>query len=254
MTVTGNHEEHKENEKNAGRVFSLCSLWLCVLLVFSISTMCFAQKENSEEVSKFKVRYSNADYKFFPADNYLFVGTQNKLKITNTKGRKFEIKLTNGNVSKTDSTFTIEGLADFGTALLSVYEFDAKGKKKLVLNKPFTVVSFPAVKFGGVRCDSAMPTVMMAVGTLNVYYKNLNIKIPVSSFKMEFYENNKFTLDSSVNNRLSKKMLTYVQKLKPGSLIYLSDIKYKHPNGAEHTEPIYRAFIIDEDKVMKYGW
>jgi hypothetical protein len=249
-----NHEEHTRNERNAGKVFSMCSLWLCFLVVISIPKICFAQKPESDRIANFKVRYSNTDYKFFPADNYLFVGTTNKLKITNTKGRKFEIKLTNGKIARTDSVFTIDGLVDFGSTLLSVYEFDAKGKKKLVLNKPFTVVSFPIVKFGGVRCDSAMPALMMAVGTLNVYYKNLNIKIPVSSFKMEFYENEKFTLDSSISNRLSKKMLTYVQKLNPGSLIYLSDIKYKDPNGAEHTEPIYRAFIIDEDKVMKFGW
>ena len=230
-------------------------LRLALILMFSLPVLCAAQKTKRDSVTHFKVKYTNGDYKFFPADAYLFVGSKNRLKIINTKGKKFDVKLTNGSIKKTnDSLFTIEGLVDFGVTLLSVFETGAKGKKKLVLNKPFTVVSFPKVKFAGVACDSAMPAIMLAAGGLNIYYKNIGEKVPATSFKMEFYEKGKFTLDSSDNNRLSKKMLKYVEKLKPGSLVYLSAIKYKDPNGAEHTEPVYRVFIIDEGKAIKFTW
>ena len=244
----------KGKNKNlfAGPVYSM---WLFLFLFSCL--LSFAQKNTTiDSVVHFKVKYSNGDYKFFPADNYLFVGSQNKIKITNTKGKYFEVKLTNGSIKKIkgDSVYEIDGLVNMGNTLLSIYEKDVKGKKRIVLNKPFTVVAFPTVKFAGVRSDSAMPTIMLAAGSMYADYKSINKKIPVTSFKMEFYENEKFTLDSSLNNRLSKKMLAYVEKLKPGSLIYLTDIKYKTPNGGEKTEPIYRVFIIKEDEVLQFGW
>ncbi len=194
------------------------------------------------------------DYKFFPADAYLFVGAQNRLKITNNRNAKFEVKVTNGTVSRiNDSTIVIDGLTDFGNTLISVYETGAKDKKKLVVNKPYIVVSYPKVKLAGVACDSAMPAIQMAAGGMSVHYKSLGSKVPVTSFKMEYYEKDKFVLDSSNNNRLSKKMLAYVEKLKPGSLVYMTDIKYKDPNGGEHREPIYRVFIISDKDVLKFG-
>ncbi|HXB40492.1 MAG TPA: hypothetical protein VNZ49_08115 [Bacteroidia bacterium] len=225
---------------------------LFLLFLFSFSS--YAQVTKTDSVTHFKVKYSDDDYKFFPEDGYLFAGSKNKLKITNTRGVKFEVKLTNGSITKsTDSIFTIEGLSNFGVTLVSIFETDMNGKKKLALNKPFTVVSFPKVKFGGVACDSTMPALILAVGTMSVYYKSINKKVPVTSFKMEFYEKEKFVSDSSANNRLSKKMMAYVEKLKPGSLVYLSNIKYKDPNGAEHTEPVYRVFIIKDKEVFKFG-
>jgi hypothetical protein len=257
-----------ENLKHAGLCRNVRSRWLgnprgvvgfvragtLLFLFFLFSFSTYAQKTKTDSVTHYKVKFSNGDYKFFPEDGYLFIGSKNKLKITNTKVVKFEVKLTNGSITKSvDSVFTIEGLSNSGVTLLSVFETDANGKNKLVLNKPFTVVSFPKVKFGGVACDSAMPAFMLAVGTMSVYYKSINKKVPVTSFKMEFYENEKFVLDSSANNRLSKKMMAYVEKLKPGSLVYLSDIKYKDPNGAEHAEPIYRVFIIKDKEIVKFG-
>src|ERR1700756_1416856 len=47
-----------------------------------------------------KEKYSNNDYIFLPADNYLFEGGKNKIKITNTKGRPFEVKMVNGDIKK----------------------------------------------------------------------------------------------------------------------------------------------------------
>ncbi len=235
--------------------YARTDILLCLIFFFIIpSPACIAQKTKTDSITTFKVRYSNGDYKFFPEDGYLFTGSKNKLRITNTKGEKFEVKITNGSISKSaDSTFVIQGLTNYGVTLVSIFETDAKGKKKLVLNKPFTVVSFPKVKFGGVASDSAMSALMLAVGTMSVYYKSIKTKVPVTGFKMEFYEKEKFILDSSVNNRLSKKMLAYVEKLKPGSLVYITDIKYKDQNGAEHTEPVYRVFIIKDKEIIKFG-
>lgn len=225
-----------------------------LLFLFLLSYLpSYSQKPDS--VTHFKVKYVTGDYKFFPADGYLFVGSKNKLRITNSRNSRFEVKLTNGSISKTnDSCFVIESLVNMGVTLISIFETDEKGKKKLVVNKPFTVVSFPKVKFANVACDSAMPALSLATGTMGVHYKSIGKKVPVTSFKMEFYEKDKFVLDSSVNNRLSKKMLAYVEKLKPGSLVYLSQIKYKDPNGAEHTDPIYRVFIIKENNTIKFGF
>ena len=252
-----NHKEkNKVVEKREAQSLTnlLCSLWVCLLII--IASTCFAQQKiNSDSVIHYKVKYSNNDYVFLPADNYLFVGGKNKITITNTKGKPFEVKLINGNIKKIqgDSVFEIEGLVNMGKALLSIYETDANGKRKPVLNKPYSVITYPIVKFGGVASDSAMPVIMLAAGGMYANYKSLNTKVPVTGFKMEFYENGKFTLDSSLNNRLSKKMLAYVGKLKPGSMVYFTEIKYKNPNGSEETAPIFRVFIIKQKDVTSFG-
>jgi len=258
----------KENKQGNARytrrikdLYSLCELCAVfsprALRLFSLFVcmgfLTFAQKTKKDSITHFKVKYITGDYKFTPADGYLFVGSKNKLKITNSRNSKFEVKVTNGKISKTnDSLFVIENLVNMGVTLVSIFEKDAKGKKKLVVNKPFTVVSFPQARFSGVACDSAMPALSLAAGTMSIYYKSTRQKVPVNGFKMEFYENDKFILDSSNNNRLSKKMLAYVEKLKPGSLVYLSEIKYNDPNGNPHIEPVYRVFIIKEGQI-KFG-
>lgn len=227
----------------------------CFYFLIFLSLTAFSQtKQFTDSVTHFKVKYTNADYTFFPADGYFFVNSKNKIRITNSRRTSFEIKLTNGAVTKiNDSTFVIESLANMGSTLVSVFETDANGKKKLVANKPFTVVSYPKVKLAGVGCDSAAPAIKLAAGSLNVYYKSINTKVPVTGFTMELYQKEKFTLDSSGNNRLTKKMLAYLEKLKPGSLLYLSNIKYKDPNGNEQAEPVYRVFIIKENGVVGFG-
>ncbi|HKC68011.1 MAG TPA: GldM family protein [Bacteroidia bacterium] len=140
-----------------------------------------------------------------------------------------------------------------GKALLSIYETELNGVKKIVLNKPYSVITYPIIKFGGVASDSAMPAIMLAASGMYVHYNSLNTKIPVTGFKMEFYENGKFTLDSSLNNRLSKKMLAYVGKLKPGSMVYFTGIKYKNPKGVEEIAPIFRVFIIKQKNSTGFG-
>lgn len=235
--------------------FPLCSLWLFSLFVIISTAVTAQQKTKPDSITHYKVKFSNGDYKFTPADGYLFLRTKNRIKITNTKGKPFAAKLVGGNISKVigDSIFEIDGLIKPGNVLICLYEKDAKGKDKPVLNKPVTVVPYPKAKFAGVACDSAMPAIQLAMGTFNIHYDALKMKVPVTSFKMEFYDKGKFTLDSSNNNKLSKKMLQYVEKLKPGSLVYLSDIKYKDPNGKIQSEAVYRAFIIKEKPVIKFG-
>lgn len=225
-----------------------------ILSLLFLTVVAKAQTSKTDSIAKFKVKFTNGDYRFLPADGYFFTGAKNKLRITNSRNARFEVKITNGKlVQDNDSMFVIDNLVNMGVTLVSVFEIGSKNKKKIVVNKPFTVVSFPKVRFGNVVCDSAMPALMMTVDGLNVHYKDIRKKVPATSFKMEFYENDKFILDSSTNNRLSKKMLAYVSKLKPGSLVYLSDIKYKDPNGTEHKEPVYRVFIIPEEKNVKFG-
>lgn len=225
------------------------------LALFAFSLSCIAQKIKVDSISKFRVRPFSSEYQITPADGYLFKSSKNKLKIVNSTKRKFEVKMIGGAIKKcgNDSFFEVDGLTKTGNALLCIYETDARGKKRLVLNKPMSVIPYPKAKFGGVACDSAISALRLATGTFNVHYTGLKIKVPVTSFKMELYEQGKFTLDSSSSNRLSKKMLAYVEKLKPGSIVYLTDIRYKDPNGNEHTERVFRAFIIPDNKILKFG-
>jgi hypothetical protein len=229
--------------------------YFLLLFILPFSFSAFSQKKQvADSVVHFKVRYNTADYIFFPADGYLFVSSKNKICIANSRHIPFEVKITNGTITKTsDSTFVIGGLVNMGSTLVSVFETDAGGKKKLVANRPYTVVSYPKIKFAGVACDSAAPAIRLAAGSLYVHYKSINQKVPVTGFKMEFYEKERFTLDSSGTNRLTKKMLAYLEKLKPGSLLYLSNIKYKDPNGNEQTDPVYRVFIIKENNQVRFG-
>jgi hypothetical protein len=230
------------------------SLRLMICLLLCLPALCRAQKLKKDSVTHFRVKYLTGDYTFTPADGYLFAGSKNRLRICNSRKAKFEVKASNGKVTRVnDSTFVIEGLATTGATLLSCFEPETGGKKKLVVNKPFTVVPYPRVKFAGVACDSAMPAIMLAAGSMGVYYKSIGKKMPVTGFKMEMFEKGKFTLDSTSGNRLSKKMLDYVSKIKPGSLVYLSDVHYKDPNGNEHTEPVFRVFIVPDKAVLKFG-
>lgn len=214
-----------------------------------------AQESKKDTISKFTVRTARTDYRFTPADSYLFTGCRNKLKITNAGKRKFEVRIVGAAIKKcgNDSMFEIDGFVKPGNALLCIYETDANGKKKAVLNKPVSVVPYPKARFGGVACDSAMSALRLATSTFNIHYPALKMKVPVTSFKMELYENGKFTLDSATGNRLNKKMLVYLEKLKPGSIVYFTDIRYKDPNGNKHTEGVFRVFIIPENKTLKFG-
>jgi|ERR1700756_1687925 len=79
--------------------YPLCFLW--TYLFTTMSYNCLAQQKiNPDSVTHYKVKYSNNDYIFLPADNYLFEGGKNKIKITNTKGRPFEVKMVNGDIKK----------------------------------------------------------------------------------------------------------------------------------------------------------
>lgn len=228
---------------------------LALLALLAPGLPSVAQKTKKDTISKFTVRSASSDYRFTPADGYLFAGSKNRLKITNDGKRKFEVRIVGATIKKAgnDSMFEIDGFIKPGNTLLCIYETGAKRKKKAVLNKPISVIAYPKARFGGVRCDSAISALRLATSTFSVHYPALKMKVPVTSFKMELYEKGRFTLDSSSGNRLSKKMLAYVEKLKPGSIVYLTDIRYKDPNGNEHTETVFRAFIIPDNKTLKFG-
>ena len=63
----------------------------------------------------------------------------------------------------------------------------------------------------------------------------------------EVYEDKKFITLTSITGRLSPKMLQYLSSLKPGSLLYFKDFEYSTSDGAIKTEPVFRAFLIEDD-------
>ncbi|MEO6303093.1 MAG: hypothetical protein ABIP51_07955, partial [Bacteroidia bacterium] len=188
-------------------------------------------------------------------DNYLFIGYDNHIKVlANPKATPFTCGITNGKVTTlTDSTFVIKNLLPV-TTLLSVYVKDKNGKPKLALNKPYAYVPFPTIKISGVKCDSAITRLMLAAGTFYAEFKNIG-KFQVKSFKMDMYINKEFVQDSSSTGRLTKKMLEYISSSKSGSLLYFKDLKFGTADGVPKTEPIYRVFLIDDNKsALKFGF
>ena len=221
-------------------------LTLAFILLVSF---CNAQKDTSK-VLHYVVKGSSASYKIFPEDNYLFVGCKNKVKITALGNNKnFEVKITNGNINNTDndSIYYIKDLVP-GTALLSIYAVGKNKVKKLVLNKQYKVIDYPKLSYSGYYCDSAITRLMLMAGSLYTVYEKNSARIEVKSFKMEIIENDDFITDSTSNNRLSKKMRNYLEKMSPGSIIYIKDVKYHLADGTIKTEPIFRLFIDRDEK------
>lgn len=220
------------------------------LLIFPL--LSFSQKDSLAKPSKFIV--SSIDFTIFPSDNYLFIGSDNHIKITpSIKGVKFSCKITNGKITMLkDSTFVITNALPVNT-LLSIYTKDVNGKEHLALTKIYNYVPFPSVKISGVRSDSAITRLMLAVGAFYADFKGIG-KVPIRSFKMEMMVGNQFVKDSSSTGQLTKKMLQYISTIKPGTILYFSDLKYKTSDGKYKTEPIYRVFIIpDEPNPIQFG-
>src|SRR5687768_8231494 len=71
-----------------------------ILFLFLFLSGLFAYSQKADTITKFKVKYITGDYRFFPADGYLFAGNKNKLQITNSRNARFEVKLTNGSAQK----------------------------------------------------------------------------------------------------------------------------------------------------------
>ncbi len=213
---------------------------------------CLAQKDST--VLKYQVKANKGAYRFYPDDAYFFAGCRNRIKITNIKGVKnFEVTLSNGTLTRRDSFFYINSPIG-GKSLLSIYEIGAGGKKKLVRNKEYEVIPYPNIELNGVKCDSAMGKLMMMGGRMYARYKKTNEVIPVSSFKMDLMENNKFVSDSSANDRLTQKMRDYVNSLPGGSLVYIKDIRYRKPDGSMESVAVLRLFVFEDDRPLKYGF
>ena len=215
-------------------------------------TFCFvvSMGQSTEgEILKYQVKGSSSQYDIFPKDSYLFQNCKNKIKITSLgKNKIADVKITNGTITKSDSdsTYIISGLTK-GMALLSIYEKGKDGKNKVALNKEYSVVPYPKLNYNGTKCDSAITRLMLIGGRFYAIY-NKKIIIPVKGFTMEILENNKFIEDTSLSNVVTNKMRIYVKDLKPGSIIYLKNIKHTAPNGHDVVDPIFRVFIGPDEK------
>jgi hypothetical protein len=213
-----------------------------------------AQKDTTK-IPEFKVQGKLSGYDIFPSDNYLFLRNRNTIRITpKQKGTVFEVKVTNGTITKTkeEGVYIIENLVP-AEVLLSIYEKKKDGKAKLVMNKPYTVIPFPIIKIAGVKCDSAISRIQLAAGTFNGEYKGSKQKVKVKGFKMECFKDGKFYEDSSSTGRLSPTMLDYTSKLKPGSMIYFKEFKIMGSDGSVKIIPIYRVFITEDLIPNKIG-
>lgn len=224
--------------------FKLSLMLLCIF----IAGFCLAQ-EDSTRVLQYQVTGDKSNkYSIFPLDDYLFVGCNNKIKITaNDLNELVEVRISNGKIVKNekDGSYIISGLIG-GIAMLSLYEKDKKGNEIVVKNKRYTVINYPQLNLGGTKCDSVISRILLCGGLFFAEFKDKQYKSPVLSFKMDMYRQNKFSQDSSNTNKLSADMRAYVSGLSAGAIVYLTDIKFKHIDGSIKTEPIFRLFIGNE--------
>jgi hypothetical protein len=226
------------------------------LLIFGFFLSCFCRSQNdTTKVAEFKVQGKVTGYDIFPSDSYLFLRNKNKIKIApKQKGTEFEVKITNGKITKgtEEGVYFVEDLLPTGV-LLSIYERKKDKSLKLVMNKPYTVIPFPIVKIAGVKCDSAISRIQLAAGTFYGEYKSSIHKVKINGFKMECFKDGKFYEDSSATGRLTPSMLQYVSKLKPGSMIFFKDFRFTGSDGAVKYIPVFRVFITEDVIPTKIG-
>jgi hypothetical protein len=222
--------------------------------VIFISTLSYAQKDST--TLKYKVKAPKSAYEIFPLDNYLFSECPNKIKIVSRSGGKIaEVKINAGMLSKTknDSIYIIDNLIG-EKMLLSVYALTKDGKKKIVLNKQYTIVPYPKLQFGGVKSDSAIIKPLLAGGKMSVEYEGFNSYSKIVSFKMDILSEGKFIQDSSSTDRLTQKMRDYIKTMREGSIAYFKDVKYVNAKGRVQNVPIFRLFVIEDEKTYLLGF
>jgi hypothetical protein len=158
-------------------------------------------QKDTAKIPEFKVQGKVTGYEIFPSDSYLFLCNKNKIKITpKQKGTEFEVKITNGKLTKgtEEGVYFIEALRP-APALLSIYEKKKDKSLKLAMNKPYTVIPFPIVKIAGVKCDSAISRIQLAAGNFYGEYKSSVQKIKVNGFKMECFKGLKWSVSRMEN-------------------------------------------------------
>ncbi len=217
-----------------------------LFLIFSFFSInsCFVVAQKTP-VATFKI--SSTNFSIFPREQYVYVGLENRIKITSKpRGIPFVCKISNGKLKKiNDSIYIISSPLPIQT-LLSICRVDSKGKEHVITTKYYDFIPFPIIKFMGIKSDSATNRMGLAMGNFQVEYKGKG-KIPVKSFKIEIYSNSKTYIDSTQGNRLSKRMLQETYKLRPGMVVTFSDFRYQAPDGSLQTEPFFRMFIIADD-------
>ena len=208
---------------------------------------------NSNNVAEYHVNADNSNYIFYPNDSYFFAGThRNKIKITQ-KGvaKKIEVSVNNGKITKlSDSVFVVSALKP-GTAMLSIYELTKDNKKKIVKNKEYSVFDYPNMSINGVKCDSFISKILLAGGIIKAFAEIENKKtyLKVLGFKMEIYNAAKgFSLDSSITDKLTSTMRKYVSSINDGGIFYIREIKYSFPDGTTGVIPMYRVFLVKDDR------
>lgn len=216
---------------------------IIILAALSINTFIIYSQKTS--VTTFKISATNIS--IFPREQFVYVGLENRIKVScKPKGIPFSCKVSNGKLKKiNDSVFVISSPLPIQT-LLSIYQVDSKGKEHVISTKIYDFIPFPIVRFMGIKSDSATNRMGLAMGNFQIEYQGKK-KIPVKSFKIEIYNNNKIYADRTLGNRLSKKMLHETYKLRPGMVVTFSDFTYQAPDGSIQTEPFFRMFIIADD-------
>ncbi len=187
----------------------------------------------------------------FPADNYLFMESKNRIKVRISNGEISKVTFAGGTISGADSIYIVE-VSTGGKALLSVYEKTSTGREKLAFNKEYLIVPYPQANFNGVRNDSLIDKLSLMGGFLKAN-NSLGYGIKIISFKMLIEKEGKFMMDSIDGNRLSKEMRMYVNRLRNGSVALIEEIKYVDPYGAEQIIPALRLFVVEPEKPIMFG-
>jgi len=218
-----------------------------LLIITFLSLTTFDIVAQKTPVATFKI--STTNFTIFPREQYVYVGLENRIKITcKPKGLPFICKVSNGKLKKiNDSIYVISSPLPI-QSLLSICQVDSKGKELVITTKYFDFIPFPIVKFMGIKSDSATNRMGLAMGNFQIEYKRKR-KVPVKSFKIEIYNDNKIYVDSTQGNRLSKRMLQETYKLLPGMVVTFSNFTYQAPDGSLQTEPFFRMFIIADDPI-----
>ena len=171
--------------------------------------------------------------------NFFYQGVDNPIAISvpGVAPENLQIEMTNGSISKVEGDSYVVRVTSGNSAIISVSVKNEKGNVQLVNKYEFRVkpIPDPKVYFAGLTVGDEKIEKRKLTAAQGVIAKmenfDFDIMFTVTSFKLTMIVGGMPIEKVARGNRLTGDMKTMIKKAKPGSKIYLEDIRARGPDG-----------------------